>query len=83
MARKSGLTIPLVYNCSGYEKVDTLKLLEGVVDIYLTDFKYMDVETAERYSHAPDYPEVAKAALQEMVRQIGEPVFDEAGMMKK
>lgn len=53
MARKSGLTIPLVYNCSGYEKVDTLKLLEGVVDIYLTDFKYMDVEAAERYSHAP------------------------------
>ena len=83
MARKSGLTIPLVYNCSGYEKVDTLKLLEGVVDMYLTDFKYMDVEAAERYSHAPDYPEVAKAALQEMVRQIGEPVFDEAGMMKK
>ena len=83
MARKSGLAIPLVYNCSGYEKVETLKLLEGVVDIYLTDFKYMDVEAARAYSHAPDYPEVAKAALQEMVRQIGEPVFDGVGMMKK
>ena len=58
-------------------------MLDGIVDIYLTDFKYMDREAAAIYSHAPDYPEVAKAALQEMVRQIGEPVFDEAGMMKK
>ena len=82
-ARQNGLSLPIVYNCSGYEKVSTLKLLEGVVDIYLTDFKYMDREAAAIYSHAPDYPEVAKAALQEMVRQIGEPVFDEAGMMKK
>ena len=83
MARRSGLTLPMVYNCSGYEKVETLKLLEGVVDIYLTDFKYMDVEAARAYSHAPDYPEVAKAALREMARQTGETVFDEAGMMKK
>ena len=82
-ARENGLKLPIVYNCSGYEKVSTLKMLDGIVDIYLTDFKYMDREAAAIYSHAPDYPEVAKAALQEMVRQIGEPVFDEAGMMKK
>ena len=82
-AREQGLTLPMVYNCSGYEKVSTLKMLEGIVDIYLTDFKYMDTEAAKAYSHAPDYPEAAKAALAEMVRQTGAAVFDEAGMMKR
>ncbi len=82
-ARKEGLNIPIVYNCSGYEKVETLKLLDGIVDIYLTDFKYMDKEAAKRYSNAPDYPEVAKAALDEMVRQIQCAEFDESGIMKK
>ncbi len=82
-AREQGLTLPMVYNCSGYEKVSTLKMLEGIVDIYLTDFKYMDTEAAKAYSHAPDYPEVAKAALAEMVRQTGAAVFDEEGMMKR
>lgn len=83
LARTRGLSLPIVYNCSGYEKVSTLKTLEGIVDIYLTDFKYMEKETAGTYSHAADYPEVAKAALAEMVRQTKEAVFDEAGMMKK
>ena len=82
-AREQGLTLPMVYNCSGYEKVSTLKMLEGIVDIYLTDFKYMDTEAAKAYTHAPDYPEVAKAALAEMVRQTGAAVFDEEGMMKR
>ena len=82
-ARDSGLTLPIVYNCGGYEKPETLRTLEGIVDIYLTDFKYMDAEAARRYSHAPDYPEIAKEALGEMVRQQPEPVFDEKGMMKK
>ena len=82
-ARKQGLTLPIVYNCSGYEKVETLKMLEGIVDIYLTDFKYMDSEIAKRYSHAPDYPKVAKSALEEMVRQTKEAVFSEDGMMQK
>ena len=82
-AREQGLTLPMVYNCSGYEKVSTLKMLEGIVDIYLTDFKYMDTEAAKAYSRAPDYPEVAKAALAEMVRQTGAAVFDEEGMMKR
>ena len=82
-AREQGLTLPMVYNCSGYEKVSTLKMLEGIVDIYLTDFKYMDTGAAKAYSRAPDYPEVAKAALAEMVRQTGATVFDEEGMMKR
>ena len=82
-AREHGLTLPIVYNCSGYEKVETLKMLDGIVDIYLTDFKYMDKEAAKRYSKAPDYPEVAKNALEEMVRQTGEAAFSENEMMKK
>lgn len=82
-AREQGLVIPVVYNCSGYEKVETLKMLEGLVDIYLTDFKYMESELAARFSKAPDYPEVAKAALAEMVRQIGTAEFSGDGMMKR
>ena len=83
MAREKRLHLPIVYNCSGYEKVETLRTLEGIVDIYLTDFKYMDVEVAKRYSKAPDYREVAKLALAEMVRQCPEARFDEQGMMQK
>lgn len=68
-ARNQGLRIPIVYNTSSYEKVDTLKQLEGIVDVYLPDFKYWDSQTAQKYSNAPDYPEVARAAIAEMVRQ--------------
>lgn len=82
-AKRQGLTIPIVYNCSGYEKVETLKKLDGIVDIYLTDFKYVDNRLAARYSKAADYPEIAKAALAEMVRQVGEPEFDQRDMMTK
>ncbi len=82
-AKEKGLCIPIVYNCSGYEKVETLQKLEGIVDIYLTDFKYMEKDMAKRYSRAEDYPEIAKKALEEMVRQCGEAVFSEDGMMKK
>lgn len=82
-AKKQGLNLPIVYNCSGYEKVETLEMLDGIVDIYLTDFKYMEEEAAAKYSKAPDYPEVAKRALKEMVFQTGEPLFGEEGMMKK
>lgn len=82
-ARKKGLILPIVYNCSGYEKVETLKMLDGIVDIYLTDFKYMDKFAAKRYSRAEDYPDIAKAALEEMVRQCGEAIFDERDMMKR
>lgn len=81
-AKANGLTIPVVYNSSGYEKAETLKQLEGLVDIYLPDFKYMNPETAENYSSAKDYPEVTKEAIAEMVRQCPEPSFDERGIMK-
>ena len=83
MAKNKGLKLPIVYNCSGYEKADTLKLLEGLVDVYLTDFKYMDKEIAKRYSQAVDYPDIAKTALKEMVRQRGQAEFDERGIMTK
>lgn len=74
-ARKQGLTLPVVYNTSSYETVDTIKMLEGYVDIYLPDFKYMSQVLSKKYSHAPDYAEVAKAAIAEMVRQTGKAVF--------
>lgn len=80
---KHRLHIPVVYNCGGYEKTDTLKMLDGYIDIYLPDFKYMDSEAAQKYSSAADYPEYAKAAVAEMCRQTGECVFDEKGLMKK
>ena len=74
--------IPIVYNSSGYESIETLRMLSGVVDIYLTDFKYLDPEAARKYSHAPDYPQVATAAIHEMLRQTGKPVF-EGDMMRR
>ena len=83
IAKGEGLSIPIVYNCSGYEKVETLKALSSYVDIYLTDFKYMDERLAGALSKASDYPEVAKRALSEMVWQCGKAEFDERGMMQK
>lgn len=83
LAKEQGLTIPVVYNSSGYEKVEMLRYLEGLVDIYLPDLKYLEADLAGKYSHAKDYPEVAMKALEEMVRQVGTPEFDERGMMKK
>ncbi len=82
-AKEQSLKIPVVYNTSGYEKVDTLRCLEGLVDIWLPDYKYQSQELARRYSHAADYPMQAKEALSEMVRQAGSPEFDSRGMMKK
>ncbi len=79
LSRNQGLVLPIVYNCSGYEKADTLKLLEGIVDVYLMDFKYMEEELAANYSRAADYPRVAKAALAEMVRQAGAPKLEYDG----
>ena len=83
LAEEGGLELPVGFNFWSYEKPAAVKLLDGYVDIYLTDFKYMDSQTARRYSHAPDYPEKAKGALEEMVRQCPEPEFDQAGLMKK
>ena len=81
-AKQQGLGIPVVYNTGGYDTVEALRRLEGLVDIYLPDFKYMDSARAAKYSHAADYPEVARKALAEMVRQRPKPVFDEDGMMR-
>jgi putative pyruvate formate lyase activating enzyme len=75
-ARGQGLSIPIVYNTGSYEQVDAIKALEGIVDVYLPDFKYMDERPAETYSHAKDYPAVAKAAVAEMVRQQPKAVFE-------
>ena len=75
--------VPVVWNTGGYEKVETLRTLEGRVQIYLPDFKYMDPARAARYANAPDYPETAKAAILEMVRQTGPCVFDENGLLKR
>lgn len=75
--------IPIVCNTSGYERVETLKKLEGYIDIYLPDFKYSSAEAAKKYSTATDYPEVALTAIKEMVRQVGTPVHGDDGMMKK
>lgn len=83
ISRKKGLTLPIVYNCSGYEKVETLKLLEGYIDIYLPDFKYMSAEPAEKYSNCKNYFIVASEAIEEMVRQVNEVSFDERGIMQK
>lgn len=84
LARKEGLTLPIVYNTSGYEKPETIRMLEGYVDVYLPDFKYMEPELAAAYSHAPDYPEYAKASIKEMLRQTGNIQIDkETGMIQK
>lgn len=82
-AKEDGLALPIVYNCGGYESVETLRRLEGLVDIFLPDFKYMSPARAEKYSHAADYPDVAKKAVAEMVRQTGAPVYGDDGMMKR
>ena len=76
-ARNQGLNLPIVYNTSSYENVDTIRKLEGIVDIYLPDFKYMSSSLSEKYSHAPDYSEVAKKVVAEMVRQTGAASFYE------
>jgi putative pyruvate formate lyase activating enzyme len=81
IALKKGLCLPLVYNTSGYERLEILKILDGVVDIYMPDMKYMDADQAEKYSSgASDYPEVTKRAIIEMNRQVGELTVDERGI---
>lgn len=82
-AKQKGLRVPVVYNCGGYESVEALKRIEGLVDIYLPDYKYVSAELAARYSAAEDYPQRAWEALAEMYRQTGEAVLDERGMMRR
>ena len=83
VAKINGLHIPVVYNSSGYEAVDTVKRLNGYIDVYLPDYKYRDSDLARRFSGAYDYPIVAEKAIEEMVSQIGNCVFDENGMMQR
>ncbi len=80
---KPKLNIPVVYNTSSYEKSETLKMLEGYVDVYLPDLKYVSSEMGQKYSHAPDYFSVASKAVKEMKRQVGDNVYDDRGMLKK
>lgn len=83
-AKSRGMKLPIIYNTSGYENVTDLKLLEGIVDVYLPDFKYMDSTLSARYSRAKDYPSVTKQALSEMVRQQPDVVIDDAtGLIQK
>ncbi len=83
IAREKGLKIPIVYNTNGYEKVETLKMLEGYIDIYLPDLKYSDDILAKRLSKVDNYFEIATSAIKEMYRQTGKFVFDEDGIMQK
>lgn len=83
IARKNGLNIPIVYNTNGYEKVETLKMLEGYIDIYLPDLKYSDDLLAKRLSKVDNYFKTATNAIKEMYRQVGKAKFDENGIMQK
>lgn len=80
IASEMGLNIPIVYNCGGYESTETLKILDGVIDIYMPDFKYSNSEMALKYSKAKDYPEKAKEAIKEMHKQVGDLIIDERGI---
>lgn len=83
IARGNGLKLPIVYNTNGYEKVETLKVLDGYVDIYLPDFKYSDDDLAKRLSKVDNYFEIVTEALKEMYRQTGKAVFNDEGIMQK
>ena len=82
-ARNKGLKIPIVYNTNGYENVETLKLLEGYIDIYLPDLKYYSDELGKKYSKVDNYFEIATSAIKEMYRQVGAPKLNEQGVMQK
>jgi putative pyruvate formate lyase activating enzyme len=83
VAAEKGLRVPLVYNSSGYERVETLRALEGVIDIYMPDFKFWDADIARQTCQAPDYPAVARGALIEMHRQVGDLVLDDKGLARR
>lgn len=83
LAIEGGLTIPLVYNCGGYESMETLCLLDGIIDIYMPDAKYSDADKAQTYSKAPRYPEKMKIALKEMHRQVGDLIVSEEGVAER
>ncbi len=80
LASEKGLRLPIVYNCGGYESLEAIKILDGVIDIYMPDFKYSDSEMALKYSKAKDYPSVAKEVIKEMHKQVGDLIIDETGI---
>ena len=83
IARKNGLRIPIIYNSNGFENVETIKMLDGYIDVYLPDLKYYSNEISKKYSNVDNYFETAVAAIKEMQRQVGNPVFDENGIIQK
>lgn len=83
LARENGLSIPVVYNTSGYEKTENIESLKGTVDVYLPDFKYISSDIAKKYSFCADYPQVVKKAISAMVKQTGPCVFDDEGVIQK
>lgn len=83
IAKENGLAIPILYNTNGYEKIETLKLLEGYIDIYLPDLKYADNILGVQYSSVNNYFEIATNAIQEMIRQVGVPKFNQEGLMER
>jgi len=83
LAIEEGLRLPLVYNTSAYDSLESLALLDGLVDIYMPDFKYWDAGMARKYSRAPDYPEVARRAIKEMYRQVGNLVIEDNGLARR
>jgi len=83
IAKKKGLTLPVIYNTNGYENVETIQALKGFIDVYLPDLKYYYNELAIKYSKAPNYFEIATTAILEMIKQVGKPEFDENGLIKK
>ena len=82
-AVEMGLRLPIIYNCSGYESVEVIRLLEGVVDIYMPDVKYLNSGPSKNFSNAPDYPEVVKEVLREMHRQVGDLTVDSKGIAER
>jgi putative pyruvate formate lyase activating enzyme len=82
-AIEKGLRLPIVYNCSGYESIEVIRLLEGVVDIYMPDAKYMDGKHSKKFSNAPDYPEIIKKVLKEMHRQVGDLTANSEGIAER
>ena len=83
IARKNGLKIPIIYNTNSYENISTIRALNGYIDVYLPDLKYYSDEIAIKYSKAPNYFKVSTEAIKEMYKQVGEPIFDENGIIKK
>lgn len=83
IARQQGLKIPIIYNTSGYESIETLKMLDGYIDVYLPDLKYYYNDLGKRLSNVNNYFEIATIAIKEMIRQVGKPEFDEKGLIKK